>query len=261
MKWWLLTLLFLFSATPVSAISVAISTPSASIDQDQELSLDVFLSCNNCGDSYLRGVFFETGDNYFGLTQNNSEEWVGTSSDRTKYFKVSKDEVKDTWSGKLRLKVDTDSSFYKGPGNYSLKVGRYTASSGSSATWSESYYLNITGPTPTPTPTSLPTSTPTPTPTPTRTPTPTPAPVITKLLTPTTKLVLASFTPTATASFEVLGEGITATGEAAVKEETKKSWKPLIISLLFVGLGLALAAGVLVWKKSLTPKSLPPKSE
>lgn len=240
MKWWLFTLLFLLYATPVFAITVGISTPSASIDQSQELSLDVFLSCSNCSDSYLRGVFFETGDNYFGLTQNNNGDWTGTSSDRTKYWKVAKDEIKDsTWSGKVKVKVDTDNSYYKGSGSYSLKVGRYTSSVGSSATWSDSYNINITGPTPTPTPN--PTSTPAPNPTNTPVP-PTATVVPTKVPTPTR---IPTPLPTLTPTLEVIPTG-TPGGEVLGSEHSPT--RPVIVSFLLVSAGLALLAFVWVWK-------------
>lgn len=216
-------------------------------------------------ESYFRVAFQKEGsDKYIGYLKNDRNEWVkiktlGTS-ECTDYFKVL-----DTTatSASFFIKIGEDESADSGV--YLIKGHRYTSTCKSYTNSSETEAIKVTvslpipTSTPTPTPTPLPTSAPTPKPTPTRTPTP--ASVITKLLTPTARLVFASFTPTATASFEVLGEGITATPEAAAIEEPQKSWKPLIISLLLVGLGLALAAGVLVWKKSFMPKSPPPKSE
>lgn len=242
----------IFFTSRVFAITVSVATPSSSIDQSQELTLDVSLSCSNCSDSYLRGVFFETGDNYFGLTQNNSGEWIGTSSDRTKYFKVAKEDVKDSiWNGTIKIKVDTENSYYKGPGTYSLKVGRYTGSAGSSATWSNPHYISITGPTPTPSPT--PTSTLTPSPTSAPTATKTPTPTATKTPTPT-----ATKTPTPTPTEEpedtpestplVLGETVENETASPSTYTQHSAWKPIVISFLLVATGCAILAGFYTWK-------------
>lgn len=111
-------------------------------------------------------------------------------------------------------------------------------------------------PTPTPVPTNTPTSTPTPTaiatptptrtPTPTKTPTPTPAP--SKTPTPTPKPTPTQ-APTASVSAVL---GATDSPEIASVEadtKTKPSVKPLIISLLFVGIGCGILSLVFVWKK------------
>jgi hypothetical protein len=175
--------IILFSPYTAYAVSVTfINTPN-SIDQSQEFDVDILLNCPGCGDSYLRGVLFPSGTSYFGFTKNNAGEWISSSDDKTKYFKVSSDQIVDsTWSGKLRVKPDPSASSYTGPGEYQFKVGRYT--SGGSVTWAnEAIAINITGPTPTPTPgptnTPNPTNTPTNTPAPTATPKPTSTPKVT----------------------------------------------------------------------------------
>lgn len=168
MKWWLLTPLFLFSVSPVFAASIAISNFPGTIDQSQEFSVDTLLNCSGCTtDSYLRGVFFPTGTSYFGLTQNNKGDWVGTSSDKTEYWLVAKNDlISSTWSGQLQFKPDSSDPLYSGPGEYQFKVIRYTPG-GSKSAESESVAINITGPTPEPSPSPTPTITPTPTPNPT----------------------------------------------------------------------------------------------
>ena len=102
--------------------------------------------------------------------------------------------------------------------------------------------------TPTPAPTSTPTSTPAPTVTPTRTPTQTP----TKTPTPTVKpTATATPRPSLTASVSAV-LGATDSPEIASVEadtKTKPSVKPLVISLLFVGIGCAILSLVFVWKK------------
>lgn len=261
----ILTVIFLLSffVSPSLAVTVNISTPSASIDQSQDLNLDVSLTCSNCGDSYLRGVFFETSDNYFGLTQNNSGDWVGTSSDRTKYFKVAKEElINNSWNGKLSFKIDIDNPYYKGSGNYSVKIGRYTSSSGSSATWSDSYFISVVGPTPTPTstptPTPTPTSTPTPTPTPTvkptSTPTSTPKPTNSPTPTPTVK-ASPSASPEATVNLVVNKEEVSGTVSGAqvksndfVNSSVKENYLPAVL-LGVSGLLILAAGGSMAWIK------------
>lgn len=103
---------------------------------------------------------------------------------------------------------------------------------------------------PTPTPTPEPTNTPTPTPEPKNTPTPTPTrtPTPTKTLTPTLKPM-----PTLVATASVSAVlGISDSPEIASVEadtKTKTSVQPLIISLLFVGIGCGILSLVFVWQK------------
>lgn len=114
-------------------------------------------------------------------------------------------------------------------------------------------------PTPTPSPTSSPTSTPTPqatatptsTPTPAKTPTPPPTSTPTKTPTPTpTKLVTPTTTLSPTAG-NILGISSIQgdSQEASPSTQQKNGLKPLIITFLFIGAGLALIALVLVWQK------------
>ena len=187
----------LFFPSLVFAITLSISEIPGSIDYQQEIEVSVNLQCSNCSDSYLRGVFYPSGTNYFGFTYNNSGQWISTAGDKTQYFKIGASEVNESsWSGKLKVKPDPADSNYKGPGAYIFKVGRYT-SSDSSALWSNERTLIITGPsvTPTPGPTDSPgpTATHPPTPSPTHAPagpssTPTKTPAKTPSRTPTPRL-------------------------------------------------------------------------
>jgi cell division septation protein DedD len=258
--------LVLFFPTPVfAAMSVSISNVPSSVDQEQDFSVDVLFSCSSCtSDSYIRGVFYPSGTSYFGYTQNNQGNWVNASgSDCNQYFKLaSSDIVEGSWSGKLRFKLDTTHSYYSGPGEYLFKVGRYPAGCGS-ATWSTETTIAAIGPTvtPTPTPTPVPTATPTPTKTPTPTPTKTPTPTPTKTPTPTptktpTPTPTKTPTPTPTTIVEpsseptaiVLGAQEEKGGEES-SGSTSPPIKPLIISILFVALGLAILSLLLLWKK------------
>lgn len=156
-------------ASPVSAVSVTISNTPLSIT-DEPFNIDASVTGAQAGTNYLRANLFPTGTTkYFGYT-NNGTSFVNTS-DYSQYFPIPIDSS-GNWSGSIEAKVDTDSSYYMGPGTYSLKARRYTKS-GSSYTWSNEVTLSISLPIPSPTPT--PTPIPTPTPSPTATPTSTSA--------------------------------------------------------------------------------------
>ncbi|MDP1721758.1 MAG: lamin tail domain-containing protein [Candidatus Gottesmanbacteria bacterium] len=132
-------------------------------------------------------------------------------------------------------------------------------------------------PTPTPTPTPQATATPTFTPTPTKTPTPTPTtkptatPTPTAVATPTktpsptstpmsTLMVSKSPSPGVPSTAEdaeeqpavrelfVLGERVEAKTSSPSAYASNNSWKPMVISMLLVAIGLAMLAGVYTWK-------------
>ena len=246
----ILAIVFLaFFAAPIHAVTVSVHNLPSLLDQSQELEADVFLECSGCGDSYLRGVFYPDGTKYFGLTQNNQGQWIGTVSDKTQYFKVVQGDLSEgSWSGKLKVKPDAGDSSYSGPGNYFFKVGRYTA--GGSATWSNEASLSISGPTNTPTPANTSTKSPTQVSQATSTPIPPAAstPVPTKKSIPTKTPTPKKFpTPLATES-AVLGESLIASA-AATPSGGLQAVIPAVVSLLLVAAGLAIIAGVLVWKK------------
>ncbi|MCL4354680.1 hypothetical protein M1349_04425, partial [Patescibacteria group bacterium] len=163
----------LFSNIPVfAAVQLSVSDTPLSIDQSNDFEVLVSLLCTGCSsDSYLRGVFYSSGSNYFGYSKNNDGNWSNaTGGGCTSYFKISSSDLskEGTWSGKLRVKPDIENPFYNGSGEYLFKVGRYTPSCGS-PTWSSEKTITITGPTPVPTnspvstnaPTNIPTIAPT----------------------------------------------------------------------------------------------------
>lgn len=246
---WIFTFLFLI---PVSAATfVSVGSEPATSDQSQEFELDVGLNCTSCtGDSYLRGVFYTGGTSYFGFTQVSGGGWVNASGGScTQYFKVAtSDLVEGSWSGKLKVRPDAESSLYSGPGEYLFKVGRYTGSCGS-PTWSDEMTIAITGPTSTPTP--HPTNTPTPTPIHTPTPTPTKAPTTTKSPTPTPTPEPPSDDITASdesisASPIVLGAVQAGASVSAVHQESAD--RQLMLSLALIGSGLAILSFAFVLK-------------
>jgi len=170
-----LFLLFLYVA-PAHAVELTISNPTIS---GTEIEVDTYFA--NSSDNYLQGTLRAVGSSYyFGQTQNNNSNWIDyVSSPDASYitgnFFVT--DIQDaSWSGKIRLRFASDDPQYKGPGDYELKLRRFTGGSSNSAGDSNMLIISLSEPTPTPTPTATTTSTSTPTPTPTPTPTLAPSP-------------------------------------------------------------------------------------
>jgi hypothetical protein len=231
MKWWgIWPILFFFAVSPVTALTLSFSNPPVSIDQNQEFSVDINLICSSCGDSYLRGVFYLSGTNYFGYTKNNSGEWINLpGSQAGSYFRVLADEVKEgSWSGKLIFKPDSADSAYTGPGVYNFKIGRLT--SGGSATWSDPVPVTITGPMPTSAPSSTPVHvTSVPTPKPTQFPTQIPVISVSKKPTPKSTLTLTLTSTNTPAPIPVLS------ASTGADPNTPPPWPAIM--LIFLGLG------------------------
>jgi hypothetical protein len=176
---------------PISALALELylEDPPSTVRTDEQKDFKIRLECSSCSDSYLRAAFFKDSGDYFGLTQNQSGDFVGTSSDKSLYYLIAGDAVSTgSWSGTLRVKVDTDNKYYSGPGAYQFKVIRYTKS-GSKSGETEAVSLHLEGPPlptatpvpPTAAPTSVPvspSSTPKPKPTSTSAPLPTATPKI-----------------------------------------------------------------------------------
>jgi len=230
-------LFFLFNLASANAVFAAsqlsIDNFPLTIDQQQEFEIGINFSCPGCSDSYLRGVFYPSGNGYFGYTQDNSGNWSNTPGGNCiTYFKIAKIDLtsEGSWSGKLKFKPDINSSYYSGPGEYLFKVGRYTPSCGSPSVWSQEATIAITGPTPTPTPTSTPIPTPTPTSTPTNTPSPTKTPTPVPIHTPTPSLKpSASSIPSEILPTSVLGES-TESGEIVSSTDALFSNENMLIS-------------------------------
>lgn len=268
----LFLLAFLLFPPIALAASLSITNAPSVVDQFQEFEIDVSLSCSGCGDSFLRGVFYPSGTNYFGYTYDNSGNWSNASgSNCTTFFKVAQSDLEGgAWNGKIKVKTDIDSSYYKGPDEYFFKVGRYTSSCGSPI-WSSEATLIITGPSPTPTlvPTITALSTPTNSPTPTRTSTPTKTPSPTPISKPTaTPKVTQAPSPTPTVpkmavqeSFEeekedvgptsILGEMVSASPSAVPTEIVPKPEESFFnFPKLAIGLGFIFLAvsGILAFR-------------
>jgi len=244
------SLCFLTAFYVFASISFEISN---TINQSDEIEFDITISgltSQSCseGRCYFQGCFQKSaGSNYFGYTQNNSGSWNEyMSSADTDFMKANFfyfEPKEGTWSGKLKVKNDYESSAYDGPGDYLLKVMRYSGNSKSSSGESNSLAVNLEYVVETPTPTTTGEPTKSPTPTPTFSPTPTP----TKTATPTPRKT-STISPTSTSESvqEVLGieDGeATPTSDEQTEETANKPKSVLaivfiILGVLFVGFSI-----------------------
>ena len=192
-------------------------------------------------------VFYSSGTKYFGYTQNNTGDWINTTDDKTLYFHIlPEDTIESSWSGKLKVKADLNSSYYGGPGEYNFKIGRYTSAK-SSASWSSDIAtISIIAPTPTPTEETTPTSTLTSTPTPTSTPAliPTSTPEVSHTYTPTPSPQVLSAT-TESSPYSVFFQESTVSASSSSPSATTKS--KLGVNLTFVGFGLVVLSGSILF--------------
>jgi len=185
MRWLSLIPLFLLSATPALAVTITLSNVPSSISTDP-FTLNVDISGPNPGTNYLRVDLFKDGtSNYFGETNNSSAYYSG--SDGLQYFPVTVS-AEGTASAQLTAKIGSPSlNDYPGPGQYKLKVRRYTSSGKAASSDQQTPAdVQITFDLPTPTPTNPPS--PTKTPAPTSPPAPTSTPKLTAFSPSPTKI-------------------------------------------------------------------------
>lgn len=258
---------FLFPKSAHSAITLNISNLEKG---ESNFSLDATLSgISSSSNCYVQVVITAPGSpHYFGQTWSSKGEWFKyISSPAKEYIVENFVKLENDQTTKIIFNTDPDDEDYKGPGEYLVKLNRYTGGASSSAGDSNSLTINVADPIPTSdptiiiteTPTNTPTSTTTPTNAPTKTPTPTPTP--TKLKTPTpTKLpaIAIKTTPTKLLSTTsaILGEStdsaslsadmvvnieITPTPENIINKP--KNYK----TPFFIGLFLAVSSSALLY--------------
>jgi len=160
-------------------------------------SVDVLLSGAASGSSYFVQAMFTKPDksNYLGYTWGQKGDWIKYVSSPDKDFLAENFPIIENERVlKILIKPDIEDSGFEGPGEYQLRVKRYTA--GGSGTYSDnSLTITLSDITPTVTeqtaPVETPAETPTETPVPTQTSTPTsvvtatPTPTLTSTSTPT----------------------------------------------------------------------------
>lgn len=167
-------LLALFWVKPAFAVFLTISD-APQIITDQSFSLNVSISGAGAGTNYLRVDLYKEGtSNYFGETYNGND-WYG-GSDGKQYYPITIVSGQ-TWNDSVQGRIGTPTTGkYPGPGNYKLRIRRYTSSGGTGTTDQTPQDIQITFalPSPSPTPTEFPSPTPTPSPSPNPTSIPTP---------------------------------------------------------------------------------------
>lgn len=180
-------LIYSFPNKVLATINFSISNPVLNdydeVEVDATISGLISSSCSVTG-CYLQAQLQSAGG-YFGYTYNNSGEYV-------EYFRTpsSIDEIKTklynfvpvagSWNGKLRLKNNSFSSNYYGPGDYLLNFRRFSGNSLSATSGdSNSIAIALKLPLITPTPEIGPSPTPDATSTPFVLRTPDPSPVVT----------------------------------------------------------------------------------
>lgn len=147
---------------------------------DEEYEVNVSLSINQVDGTvyYLRGVFYKPGTiKYCGFTWNGSSWFNGPYSGDEGWKNLLPVTIQsDSWSGKIKARIDPGDNDCKNSDTYNFKVRRYNQVSGSS-TFDDQQELAVTVSftVPSPSPTPTPTATPTPPPSPTPTLSPTPA--------------------------------------------------------------------------------------
>jgi len=128
------------SSAPQTTSSFTISNipniPSQ-INSDQSFSVDIVLSIPNSQntDYYLKGAFKKSdGTRYFGLTKKDSD-WIEYGDKYSDQYKITTGST-GNWNGSIEVKPDTLDNDYKESGDYTFKVGRFTAT-GSGPVWSD----------------------------------------------------------------------------------------------------------------------------
>ena len=253
---WFVVFIFVLihSVTSVFAGSFSISGVPESVDATTPFDVEYTYVCSGCEkkNNYFFGALKAADSNrFFGLNQVG-DQWINYEEEKNAllYF-LSSPSAEGTWSGKLTVKPINPinlSSYFKGAGNYILKVFRFTPSS-SSDSMEVPIALTYTIPaTPTPIPSPSPTSTPTPTAAPTPKPTPNPTSLSTPTPTPkSTPMVTPSPIPTqiATETAIIVDQPITIATVAGVSTEPKVPRSNTFIPLFITFGGICVLAGIM----------------
>lgn len=279
-----LAFVIFFLSAPLARASVMFALSSPEV-VDKEISFTATLadvSTQSCptGKCYFQGMITKKDKNeYFGFTKNNVGELKAYVSSPNAQFVKENFLYCEPVEGKCELAVkmnfNHDDPKYAGPGEYSVKMKRYTGESetgsGTFATNELNISLSVATPAPSPTPSPTPTSTPSPTPSasPTISATPSPSPA---------ERVSASMgapkssppTPTphsiATPSIKPNDEPINQLGQATSPPKilgtmdesasTEKSISTPALILIVSGVGAMAIAGVSFWREKYNNKGL-----
>lgn len=173
----LFLLILLVPRKAFSAINLTISDLSPKDDHYQVTAVVTGMSSSS--GTFIQGVFTpKDASKYFGYTFSKKGEWIKYESTPDKNFVLDNyQQLQNDQPITIFLKPDFTDKDYQGPGKYSVKLKRFTAS-GTPSDYSNSLDLDLSfaSTTPQPTATNTPTSTPTATKSITNTPTPTSPP-------------------------------------------------------------------------------------
>ncbi len=245
----LFILCFQFSKPAFSAITFTISNP---VKEGDYFIVDASISGIASVSAFVQGKFTSTNSSsYFGYTWGQNEEWVNYVGSTNKSFITQNLPIlmRNT-SQKIWIKPNYQDKAYKGPGEYFLKLERFTGASDNSTGEDAVITVSLTEPLPTPTqtPTEEPTNTPNPTPdwtpNPTKTPTPTTKPTPTKKISTLASIsaVLGDSTNSASISADYVNI-IEASPSRELKYKKPQNYK----TPFFIGLVIALASGSLLY--------------
>lgn len=158
-------LFFLLCASPTLALTVNFSIDPQNVNRDSEFEANIELIDAPKTSTYFLQIALTHPENpaYFGYTQNNKNEWHSYSEAYNTFFQIDTGE-EGSWSGKIRGKPDLEDKDFKGAGDYTVKIGRFT-STGKTRYWHENNQILKIDFIPTPASTPQPSSTPIPAPT------------------------------------------------------------------------------------------------
>lgn len=235
---------FLWAKTAQAAMEFkidGIENNPAEINYDQSVEvLFSFTGVSPVKTYYLVGAWQkEAGSNYFGYTWNDN--WYKYGDDFANFYKVEITE--SSFSGKLKIKPDIDSTGFKGTGDYQFKIFRHCTSQNSCGDTNFVSLKIIAPPSPSPSPTPTPSPSPSSTPkaSPSPTPTPTPSPKASPTPEPSDEPETEE-AGTESGEIETNGEVL---GENTASESGKGRANWLAITMVTAGLGLLGGAGAI----------------
>lgn len=215
-------------------------------------------SCNE-GKCYLQGSLKpKDGTYYFGFTKNNSNNWIEYVSSTNRDFIINNFLYCEVLDGvcqtKVEMRFNGDDPNYRGPGEYIVRLQRYTGNSDSAVAETATAEVSLAVATPSPSPTPEPTESPTPSWSPTPAPTPAPTKSPTPKPTPTKK-PSATLAPTPVPTQVVLGEATSSPAVMGLESEVNESGtvgssppSPVALATLGGGVLFVGVAGVSFWK-------------
>jgi hypothetical protein len=163
----LFTNFYLVLTTSVCAVTTSINNAPTNISTDP-FSIEITVAGASSGTNYLRiDLFKASTSNYFGETFNGVDWYKDTTF--SQYYPVNIQSGVN-WNGQIQARVGNPTSTqYDEPGNYKLRVRRYTSSGSYNTTEANNSAIdiNINIPIASPTPIIFPTETPTQIPSPT----------------------------------------------------------------------------------------------